>query len=229
MKIFEMDSRKVAFLLIFAAAGLLLQHFNFSEIVGTIGLEAQPYFTYFQFLGPIAGGILGPVGGVLSVVLVAAANFVLTGQVFSLPVVVSVVTMSFAAIYFATRKKSAAVIPLLCMPLFWLHPEGFQTWYYALFWLIPLAASFYKQNLFARSLGSTFTAHAIGSVAYLYAFNIPAAAWAGLIFVVPVERLVFALGIAASYYAVTTILTAFSAKIDLSFLELEEKYALIKA
>lgn len=231
MKLFnlEIDNRKIAFLLIFSALGLLLHQFNFSEIVGVVGLEAKPYFTYLQFIGPIAGGILAPIGGVFSVLVVAILSFILTGQALSLPVVVSAVTLSFAAIYFGTKRKSAAIVPLLCMPIFWLHPEGIQAWFYALFWLIPLLASFYKQNIFVRSLGSTFSAHAIGSVAYLYAFNIPAADWAKLMFVTPLERVVFAVGITIFYYAVTTMLTAFSSKVDFSFLNIEKKYALWRA
>jgi len=224
----ELNSRKIAFILIFAALALVLHQFNFSEIVGAV-LKPQPYFTYIQFIGPIAGGILGAAGGVFAVLLVAASSFLLTGQALSLPVVVSAVTLSFAAIYFGTKRKEAAIVPLLCMAAFWLHPEGIQAWYYALFWLIPLAASFYKQNIFARSLGATFSAHSIGSVAYLYAFNIPAIEWAGLMLVTPVERLLFAGGITVFYYAVNTMLTAFSSRVDFSFLNIEKKYALWRA
>lgn len=231
MEIFglELDSRKIAFILIFSALGLALSQFNFSEIVGAIGLEAQPYFTYFQFLGPIAGAILGPVGGILSVLLVAASNFLLTGNALSIPVIVSAITLSFAALYFGTKRISAAFVPLLCMLAFWLHPEGFQAWYYALFWLIPLFGMFFRQSILARSLGATFSAHAIGSVAYLYAFNIPAVEWAGLMAVTPVERILFAIGITAFYYAVNTMLYAFSTKVDFSFLNIDKKYALWRA
>jgi len=228
MKIFglELSSRHVAFILIFSSLGLLLHQFNFSQIVGAVGLESKPYFNYFQFLGPIAGAVLGPIAGVVSIILVAGANLLLTGEPLALPVVVSIFTLSMAAVYFGTKGRHAAAIPLICMPLFWLHPEGLQAWYYALFWLIPLAASFYRQNILLRSLGSTFSAHAVGAVAYLYAFNIPAAAWAGLMVITPLERVIFALGITLSYYVVTTALNAFSAKTDLSFLNIEEKYSL---
>jgi len=225
---FEMDNRKIAFLLIFSALSLLLYQFNFSQIVGAV-IEPQPYFTYFQFIGPMAGAILGPVAGVISVLLVAASNFLLTGKALSLPVIVSAITMSIAAIYFGTKKRAVIAVPLLCMPLFWLHPEGMQAWFYALFWLIPLAASFYKGNILLRSLGATFSAHAVGSVAYLYAFNIPAIEWTALMFITPVERLLFAAGITVFYYAVNTMLCAFSSKVDFSFLNIEEKYALWRA
>lgn len=231
MKLFglEIGSKKLAFILLFSALSLLFYQFNFSEVVSPIGLESKKYFTYFQLIGPMAGGILGPIGGILSVILVGVANFVMTGQELSIPVVVSIITMSFAALYFGTKRRSIAFVPLLCMLLFWLHPEGALGWYYAFFWLIPVAAFFYKQNIFARSLGSTFTAHSIGAVAWLYAFGAPLGGYLPLMFVTSLERLVFAIGITVFYYAVTTALSAFSSKVDFSFLNIEKKYALWRA
>jgi hypothetical protein len=225
---YEIGSRKIAFILIFSALGLLLSQFNFSPIVGAL-LEEKPYFTMFQLFGPMAGGILGPLGGIAMVVMVAATNFILTGKALSIPIVVSAATMSFAAIYFGSKRKEIAAVPIICMALFWLHPEGAAAWFYPLFWLIPLAAVFYRQNLFIRSLGATFTAHAIGSVAWAYAFNIPAATYLPLMVIVPVERLIFAIGITVSYYAVTTVLEKLSSKINLSSLNIERKYALVRA
>ena len=113
------------------------------------------------------------------------------------------------------------------MLLFWMHPIGRQAGFYPLYWLIPVAAAFYKQNIFARSLGATFTAHAVGSVAFLYAFNLPFEVWAALIPVVAVERLAFASGITVSYYAMNTVLEIASTKVDLSCLHIEKKYALV--
>ncbi|MBU0592034.1 hypothetical protein KKD40_07460, partial [Candidatus Micrarchaeota archaeon] len=136
--------------------------------------------------------------------------------------------MVLAAIYFGSKKREIAYIPLICMLLFWMHPNGAASWYYALYWLIPLAATFYKQNLFVRSLGTTFTAHAIGSTAFLYAFNLPAEVWIALIPVVAMERLAFASGITISYYAINSVLSAFASKVNLSFLNIEKKYSLIR-
>ncbi|MBD3210877.1 hypothetical protein GF318_05860 [Candidatus Micrarchaeota archaeon] len=228
MEIFglEIDRRKIAFLLIFSALAFAFYQFNFSEIIGA---EPSKKFTLFQFLGPIAGGVLGPVGGVASVLLVSVSNFLLTGQALELPVIVSFFTMTMATLYFGSRHRMVAAVPLLCMVLFWLHPFGVQAWVYALFWLIPAVALFFKSNIIARSLGTTFTAHSIGSVAYLYAFNIPAGVWMGLIPVTAFERLLFAAGIAVFYYAVNTMLHAFSSRFDLSCLNIEKKYAFWKA
>lgn len=228
MKIFgfELGSRQIAFFLLFSALALLLFQFNFSEI---LGVDPSPSFTFFQFIGPIAGGILGPIGGVATILTVSISNFILKGQALELPVIVSFFTMSLAAIYFGTKNKAIALVGPIAMVLFWLHPQGSIAWFYPFYWLIPVIAMFYRSNLFARSLGSTFTAHALGSVAYLYAFNIPADVWFTLIPIVAFERLLFAAGISASFVLVTTALKYVSTRIDLSFLHIEGKYSLVKA
>jgi len=221
-----MDTRKTAFILIFAALGLLLLQVNFSHILGTDNKS----FTFFQFIGPIGGAILGPLGGVLAVLGVGISAFLLNGGELGIPLIVSLCTMSAAAIYFGSGRGSPVLaIPIAAMLLFWLHPSGAASWFYALYWLIPIGASLLRENVLARSLGATFTAHAIGSVAYLYAFNLPSELFVTLIPVVAYERLLFALGIAASYYVVTSVLSRFSSRVDLSFLNIERKYALFRA
>ena len=221
----NLDSRKLAFILLFSALSLALYGFNFSQIIGA---DSQ-YFTLFQFIGPIGGGILGSAFGAVSVLLVELANFFLVGKEFELVNLVRLLPMVFAAVYFGSKKRSSAFVAIGAMLLFWIHPIGEQAWFYALYWVIPLAATFYRQNLFVRSLGTTFTAHAVGSVVFLYAFNLPAEVWIGLIPIVAFERLMFAAGISASYYVVNTILEVASWKVDLSFLNIENKYALVRA
>jgi len=220
-----MDKRLVLFLVIFAALGLAAYQLKFSTI---LGVPSQS-FTFFQFVGPVGGQILSPVLGVMSVALVEAGNFLLGGQPFDLTALIRLFPMMFAAFYFGTKRKHVVAVPIIAMLLFWAHPEGGQAWYYALYWLIPVAAFlFFKDNLLARSLGATFTAHCVGSVAFLYAFNIPAATWVTLIPIVAFERFSFALGIAASCVAISTALdyltqkTKYRAPLDL-------RYSLLKA
>lgn len=226
MKI-EFDSRKIAFLLIFSIAGLILYQFNLSKIVG----GNDQYFTGFQLIGPIGGGIISPALGAVSALGVEIADFVLLGTPLNMMSFLLLFPMAFAAWYFGSKKINSALIGIVCMVLFWLSPVGAQAWYYALYWLIPLGAHFFKDNLFARSLGATFTAHAIGSIVFLYSVSMPATAWIALIPVVAVERLTFAAGIAISYVVMNTILSAYSSitKADISFLNLERRYSLLKA
>ena len=215
--------KKLVYLLVFSALALTAYKINFSTL---IGVENQS-FTFFQFLGPVGAQIFSPLLGVLGVVLVQAANFFLAGKALEPMTVIRFLPMMFAALYFGTKRKEIVLLPLAAIALFVLHPEGSQAWFFSLYWLIPVAAFlFFKDNLFANSLGATFTAHAIGSVAFLYAFNIPAATWLALIPVVAFERGLFALGIAGSTVALNTALDKLSHLVDLKALNVEPRYVL---
>ena len=89
----------------------------------------------------------------------------------------------------------SAIVPLLCMGLFVLHPVGGQAWLYSLYWLIPITLSCVATTEMSRALQASFTAHAVGSVIWLYTGAIPASMWIALIPVVAYERLFIAVGI----------------------------------
>ncbi|MFT6765329.1 MAG: hypothetical protein ACJAZS_000204 [Alteromonas naphthalenivorans] len=85
------------------------------------------------------------------------------------------------------------LLPIVCMILFVVHPVGFMAAPYCLYWLIPIALYFLNnKSIFLQSLSSTFVAHAVGSVIWLYSFDMSSQMWLGLIPVVAVERLFFA-------------------------------------
>lgn len=87
------------------------------------------------------------------------------------------------------------MLPAVCMVLFIIHPVGAQAFPYALYWLIPIALYFTRRNnLFLQSLGSTFVAHAVGSVIWLYTVPMTADLWLSLIPIVLIERFLFASG-----------------------------------
>jgi len=102
----------------------------------------------------------------------------------------------FASLYWATRSSIIRFwAPLTCIALFILHPVGAQAAPYALYWLIPLALYNTKRNsLWLTALGSTFVAHGVGSVIWLYCTPTTPLFWLGLIPVVFVERILFASG-----------------------------------
>ncbi|MDD5337141.1 MAG: hypothetical protein PHS02_01525 [Candidatus ainarchaeum sp.] len=224
-----LDRRKLAFTGVFALLSLALYQVKFSDI---LGVQSQS-FTLFQLIGPIGAGVLGSALGAVSVFAVEVLNFLIGGQPLDLITFVRFFPMVFAALYFGSRSKItdklAAIPALVCMLLFWMHPAGAQAWYYALYWLIPIGAVFYKKNILARSLGSTFTAHAIGSVAFLYAFNLPAEVWIALIPIVAVERLTFTAGITLFHYAANTAMDFAAVKRGWKFLNVEKKYSLLNA
>lgn len=217
-----MNARKLAFLALFTVVSLAAYQLKFSTI---LGVPSQS-FTFFQFLGPIGAGIFNPLWGVISVLFVEILNFIISGKALELITLIRFTPMMFAAFYFGSKSRSRVIVPLLCMALFVIHPIGRQAWYYSLYWLIPVATAIWKDKLFLRSLGATFTAHAVGATAFLYAFNIPAETYAMLVPITAYERFAFAVGISVSYIAVNTILNSISSKVDVSCLKIDPRYAL---
>jgi hypothetical protein len=188
-----MDKKKILFLIIFTVFGLLAFQIQVNKIVGS-----GQSFTLFELLGPVGGMFLGPVLGAVSAFFVRALNVVLFHQKIDLLTVIRFLPAMLAAFYFGAKSKKTAIIFPICIALFLLNPVGRQAWMYSAIWLIPFTTSFFKKNLLLNSLGATFTAHAVGSVIFLYTFNLPASAWMGLIPVVFIERGVFTIGIWAS-------------------------------
>ena len=218
-----LSPKKILFILAFSLLVLIGSQINFSPLVGA---ENQ-FFTLFQFFGPTAGAFLGPVVGASSVLLAELANFLFVGKEFSIINLFRLTPMVLAAIYFGSKtlreKRIVSAVPLIAMVAFWLHPVGQEAWFYALYWLIPIVATL-KPNLLSRSLGATFTAHAVGSVAFLYAVPTTPALWISLIPIVAMERGLFALGIATSYVVFNTVM----AKLHLPVFEVNPRYVISK-
>ncbi|MFH1470111.1 MAG: hypothetical protein ABIF01_00015 [Candidatus Micrarchaeota archaeon] len=220
---FKFSRRNLAFLVVFGIAALLAARMNFSPVLGA---ENQS-FTVFQFFGPVAASFIGPVLGLSAILASEIANVLLLGKSFTLFEIARLFPMLFAAYYFAKGKNPlGTALPLGCMALFALHPVGGQAWIYSLYWLIPVIAAFFPERLVGRALGATFTAHAVGSVAYLYMFQSTPAFWLALIPVVAVERLLFASGISVSYVALNTFLAKVESKFDLRALSIDRRYVL---
>ncbi|MCX6802931.1 MAG: hypothetical protein NT067_07560 [Candidatus Diapherotrites archaeon] len=214
------DRKKALFVAIFAVLAFVSAGINFSSLLGT----QNQSFTYFQFFAPATGFFLGPLAGAISV-LAAQAAALLAGGDFSLFNIARLAPMFLAAYYFgAKNKKFVALIPLACMALFIAHPVGREAWFYSLFWLIPLAATLFKENLFLKSLGATFTAHAIGATAFIYLLPSTPALWAMLVPVTAVERLLFACGISVSFIAFNYALSWIDARVPLKAVRLDPKY-----
>ena len=109
-----------------------------------------------------------------------------------------------------------------------LHPIGRSAWQYSLFWLIPVAAHFFRKNLFIRSLGATFTAHAVGGALWVWAFGLSKAIWLALIPQTAMERTLMAAGMSISYVALINILKFLAKRKILSFIPHLEKRSLLQ-
>lgn len=211
----KIAKKKILFVIIFVVSGLAISQIPISPIVGS-----KQSFTPFEFLGPTSGMFLGIWPAAISVFFVKLFNIVINHQPFDLTTIIRLFPMMLAAIYFgvAKSKRIILIIPLLCMTLFMVHPEGGKVWYFSLYWLIPIICFFKKDRLILNALGSTFTAHAVGSTAFLYAFNLPAMVWIGLMPIVLIERMLFGIGIWAAYLAVNTALDKLIVKRKISIL-----------
>jgi hypothetical protein len=211
--------KRILFIAIFAVLGFIALKIPFTNIIGS-----KQAFSFFDFMGPISGMFLGAWPAALSVLLVKISEFLFTGKELDWLTIIRFFPMAAAALYFGTKSKKVSIIPIVCMILFWAHPEGRQAWYFALYWLIPVVVLFKKDRLILNSLGATFTAHAIGSVAFLYALNLPAAVWIGLIPVVFLERGLFAIGTWAFYLVVNSALNRLAVYINIKNLKINKDY-----
>ena len=211
----------------FAVLAFIGLRTNIFAIQGVTGQS----FTLFELFGPVAGGFIG-LAGVAAVFLANGASFVLGSGPFTLWGLAMLAPMMFAAYYFwkngerALSDRLSLAIPALAMLAFWLNPVGVQVWYYALYWTIPIIVKFLPDRLLLRSYGATFTAHAVGSVLFLYMIPTVPALWIALIPVVAFERTVFALGISATYCVFTSVLNAVDKVVEISKdVNLEKRYA----
>jgi uncharacterized membrane protein YccF (DUF307 family) len=193
--------KKALLVLAFAALCLLACRVDYSSVLGA----PEQKFTLFQFIAPAAGGLFGAFAGGFAAAGALLADYALNGATFEPLLFLRLAPAFLAAYYFGAKNKFVLLAPLLAILLFVTHPEGGQAWVYSLFWIVPFAAWRFKSNRLARALGATFTAHAAGSVIFLYAFNIPATVWLALIPVTLAERLVFAGGIALSALALDAL------------------------
>ncbi|OGH73769.1 MAG: hypothetical protein A3C90_01220 [Candidatus Magasanikbacteria bacterium RIFCSPHIGHO2_02_FULL_51_14] len=214
---------KLVFIILFSLLGFLAMQVPFSKLVGAENIR----FSLFDFYGPIAGAFIGSLWGVATVVIMQLINWAVNGFAMDAGTMIRLFPMLFAVLYFARKSKLALLVPVAAMIAFWAHPEGRLAWYYALYWLIPIAMHFFRDRfLFARALGATFTAHSVGGALWIWTFNMKAAIWIGLIPIVWQERVLMAVGITVTYIAFNYLVSVIKAKTkwELAFIQLHAKY-----
>lgn len=191
------------FIAIFAIVGFVALQIPVAQLEGS-----KVKFTVYDAFAPVAGSFIGSIPGVIAVFLMQFFNFLAHGaRIEDAGTVIRFFPMLFAALCFAKKGRINLVIPAVAIIAFVAHPIGRTVWYFSLFWTIPIVAHFFRDRfLFARALGATFTAHAVGGALWIWTFSLPATVWNSLIPVVIAERLLFALGIAGSFVLVTNLL-----------------------
>lgn len=221
---------KLIFTLVFLLVG-----FIFLQIPVNVLEGAKVKFTLFDLFAPITGAFLGTGLGAVAVVVMSLLNLAWHGfaglnqsNPLTLIATLRVLPLIAGVWYFSGKKNFSLVIPAAAIIAFNLHPEGIKAWYYSLFWVIPFAMYPLRNKfLFARALGSTFTAHAAGGAIWIWAFGLPAAVWTALIPTVVLERSIFAVGISASYLFTSNLLTFLASKKLIPTVKFE-KYLLFK-
>jgi len=192
------NKKKAIFFLVFTAVGFATLQVPLTHLMGS-----KVTFTLFDAFGPIAGGFLGGVVGAISVLAMQVFDFIIHGgHIQDAGTIIRLFPMMFAVAYFSKKRILNVIIPLIAVIAFVINPIGRTVWFFSLFWVIPIACYFFQErSLLARSLGATFTAHAVGGALWIYFIPLPAAVWAGLIPIVIIERVAFTIGIVATYLA----------------------------
>lgn len=213
--------KNLFYIIIFTIVGLLTLQIPVTRVIGS-----KVNFTVYDALAPQAGAFIGTIPGMLAVFVAQAINFLMHGAQFEdAGAFIRFWPMLFAVAYFAKKSKLNVIIPSLAIVAFLINPIGRQVWYFTFFWTIPIIAYFFRERfLFARSLGATFSAHAVGSALWLWTFNLPVAVWISLVPVVFMERFLFAAGISFSYVLTNNLFHVIETKAIKFGFNLEPKY-----
>ncbi|MCR8487466.1 MAG: hypothetical protein NDP22_03525 [Crenarchaeota archaeon] len=201
------------FLMLFFMFGIIVSSkIKFHKI---FGLDIN--FSLLAIFGPVVDAFL-PTPATIFTILGARALQILTGITKSTSIIswLMYIPILFASCYFGRLVKRSEdpfkyliVTPAICIALFVRHPIGAQVWYFSLYWLIPIVVAVVSgtidyrlhdiPKIYLYSLGATFIDHCVGSVMFLYTFNIPAIYWNMAIPLVIIERALFAGGVTLLY------------------------------
>ena len=182
----------------FIAAAHLAKLFKVSSVIGSY----TAFFSLSTTIVPLSGAFAGLSGAMITGILKMVLGVIVYGALFPLHHLAFHLPGMFAAFYWAsTSIMIRAFIPLICILLFVTHPIGSHAWPYAMYWWIPVILYFMnKKSISANAIGSTFVAHAVGSVIWLYTMPMGAATWLALMPIVLIERFLFAGGMVVLYH-----------------------------
>lgn len=175
--------------------------FTFFPVNSVVGSHFS-FFSVSDVLMPLIGNL-----GFGFISFVVASRLMLKMFLVGAPLTALVyyIPGAFASAYWATKNKLLGlVVPLACMVAFLAHPVGLAAAPYTFYWFIPMALYFVpRKSIFFHSLTSTFIAHSVGSVVWLYLHPMSPSAWMSLIPVVAAERFLFATSMTAVYCALS--------------------------
>lgn len=223
MGIKSIKGERVVALAVFVVLGFIALQVPINNLAGS-GAK----FTLFDLFAPVSGAFLGSWFGIAAVFLMQVVNLMFHGFAnFDKGTIIRLFPILFGVWFFSKRSGNLLVIPLLAIISFNLNPVGRSVWYYSLFWTIPFFVyPVVKKSLVARSLASTFIAHSAGGAIWIWAFNLPAQVWTGLVPITALERSIMALGICASYILFNNLVAIVSKRIRPLTFSFDKKYLL---
>ncbi len=198
--------QKLSPVIIAAIAFLALRMFKISLIAGT----HISFFSVTDALMPLTG-IIGMSYAIGAILLRYSWRICMLNASYS--VLVYHLPGLCASYYWASKSRLISIgLPLLCMAIFIVHPVGFYAAPYVLYWFIPVVLGLLRiSSPVASAFTSTFIAHAVGSVLWLYTIPMTSAQWLSLIPIVAVERCCFAGFMILVYYAGSAVRQAYTA------------------
>lgn len=164
------------------------------------------WFSGINSVLPLSGAFGGVLGAGL-VFLVRQLVHLFCFKTVSLSFLALCIPGFCASLYWSSRHAFIRLfLPLACMVLFIAHPVGGEAFIYSLYWLIPVVLYCVPhRSLFLTALGSTFVAHAVGSVIWCYTVSMTPGMWMALMPIVALERTAFALAMVIAYRVISSI------------------------
>lgn len=186
---------------------------GFLRLLGSFSVMSCAYFLPFtkiwgSFCSTFSwSSIAAPVAsyhfGLLSVFSIVACKSFLNPQKLLIFMFFKRLPLLVSSWAFSSKNWiNSLVIPAACVALFVAHPVGGQVFYYSFYWFIPMALYFIPTSIYSRSLSSTFVAHAVGSVVWLYFRNLGVEVWQLLMPMVIIERLLMASGMVGLHFVI---------------------------
>ena len=192
-----------------------------------IALALRKALNFSRFIAPHFVVVTPLLGSFLSASSVCGTFAVLTVVnifFYKLPITLGIPTLLATLSWSVSSNKKSCLsniildatlhvlLPLACMALFITHPVGNEAVAYSFYWFIPMITWALRHSKttsmsFIIALQSTFVAHAVGSVIWLFTVPMAPVQWLALIPIVAIERLTIA-GTSALLYEVGCICTA---------------------
>lgn len=201
---------------IFAGASLALLFFIGSIVKVSAMLGARgAHFSCMAMVAPLMGAFFGafPAIGIVGMLLIVRSLMLSVGLTVGLPTLFATLSWHLSRARDQRLVRVAdfflhVCVPVLSMIVFSTATTGYA-FCYSLYWLIPVAGFVARKrgasSIFIQALTSTFIAHAVGSMIWLFVVPMASSQWVALIPIVAIERFISALGMTAAYVGLTKV------------------------